>query len=157
MAETSSFVIEISSSEAKDPSAHGLIDDIRHLGVRGVKTAKTSQLYRISGKISVQERERIAKDLLCDPIIQEFKIDKSAAPSGTGAMRVDVWFKQGVTDVVGDSVKKGIQDLGITGVEEVRTGARYRFWGLPNKEAAENLAESYLANTLVQDHFAHVD
>jgi len=159
VAEVPSFVIEVGSKAgAADPSARGLLSDIRHLGVRGVKAVESSQLYRLSGDIAAGDRARIANDLLCDPIIQDWAEEsRNPLAEKSRPVRLDVWFKQGVTDVVGDSVRKGILDLGISGVDAVRTGTRYRFWGLPNREAAERIADAYLANSLVQEHFSHVD
>jgi len=74
-----------------------------------------------------------------------------------GALVVDVWYKSGVTDVVGESVAKGIRDLGCNTVSEVRTGMRYRFWGLKGLEAGRKIATALLANPLVHDHNVHAD
>ena len=76
------------------------------------------------------------------------------APNAT---TVDVCFKTGVTDVVGETVMKGIRDLGVQGVAEVRTGLRYRFSGVKREELGRKVALTFLANPLIQDVFIHVD
>jgi len=143
-----------------DSAGRSLREGIRHLGQRGIKKVTTSQLYRLVGGLSAQDRERIAKDLLCDPIVQEVR-DAMGAPDPKARRApcavVDVWYKSGVTDVVGESVLKGIRDLQVTGVQEVRTGLRYRLWGLVRAEPARRIASALLANPLVHDSFIHVD
>ena len=118
-----------------DPVGHGLKKDIEELGLGRVKNVLSAQLFRLEGEISSRDRDRIAQDLLCDPIIQECQ--EHMAPK---SLVVDVWFKAGVTDVVGDSVLKGIRDLDIQGVEKVRTGMRYAFEGVTKREVAEKIA-----------------
>ncbi|MFH1824814.1 MAG: phosphoribosylformylglycinamidine synthase subunit PurS [Candidatus Firestonebacteria bacterium] len=63
---------------------------------------------------------------------------------------IEVWYKTGVTDAVGDSVKKGISDLGITGVKEVKTGQVYIIKGKISKKEIEKICSGLLANSIVQ-------
>ena len=135
-----------------DPVGHGLKKDIAELKLARVKNVQSAQLYRLEGALSSSDRERITRDLLCDPIIQECQTklpDKS--------MVVDVWYKPGVTDVIGDSVLKGIRDLDIQTVQGVRTGMRYAFEGVTRKEVAEKIALALLINPLVHESTIHAD
>jgi len=129
-----------------DPVGHGLKKDIDELGLASVKAVRSAQLYRLEGEVSNGDRERIEKDLLCDPIIQQCE-----AHSVGKSMVVDIWYKPGVTDVVGDSVRKGIHDLGIETVQEVRTGMRYHFDGVTKRDVAEKIALTLLVNPLVHE------
>ncbi len=161
------YIIEVGYKKGlTDPLGHGLVDDIRHLGAAGVQQVTASQLYRLIGDLSVEDRNRIAQDLLCDPVVQDFRDGIEAqAPSAAGSKSktkskqavIDVWYKSGVTDVVGESVLKGIQDLHVSGISEVRTGHRYRIQGIGQAEPAKKIAWSLLANPLVHDTFIHVD
>jgi phosphoribosylformylglycinamidine (FGAM) synthase PurS component len=174
-------VIEVAPKKGvTDPVGRGLLSDVRHLGIKGVKAVGSAQLFKLIGRVSAKDKERIARDLLCDPIIQEYKVASASPPAplltgegssgspspvgrgwhrreasvsgeATKGVVIDVWFKSGVTDVVGDSVVKGIRDLSIGGIEEVRTGMRYHFYGLANESTADRIALAYLANPLIQD------
>jgi len=135
-----------------DPVGHGLKKDIEDLGLARVKNVLSAQLYRLEGDVSRGDSDRIAKELLCDPIIQECQ-DHLMPKS----MVVDIWFKAGVTDVVGDSVLKGIRDLDIQGVQQVRTGMRYAFEGVTKRETAEKIALALLVNPLVHEATVHAD
>lgn len=176
----SETVIEVASKPGTaDPAGHGLLADIRHLGVKGVKSVSTAQLYQLIGPLTIEDQTRIAQDLLCDPIIQQWRVAshglRPPSPVGRGTavvhpspggrgdggearlLVIDVWLKPGVTDVVGDSVIKGIRDLGITRVTAVRTGVRYRLLGLTRQETADRITLSCLANPLVQEYSIHAD
>ena len=63
---------------------------------------------------------------------------------------VEVWYKPGVTDSTGDSVKKGIKDLNVSGVEEVKTGQVYIISGKIGKAEVEKICSGLLANNVVQ-------
>lgn len=157
------FLIEVGYKKGVvDPVGRGLERTIKHLRLGKVSQVTASQLYRVAGDLSSAEQKRIASDLLCDPVVQEHRdgtwasVGESNA-KGKGPIVVDVWYKNGVTDVVGESVAKGIQDMKISRVESVRAGARYRFWGLSSKAAAEKVALALLVNPLVQDQLIHGD
>ena len=128
--------------------------DCRQAGLKGVKNVAVSQLYRVVGTLTAEERRRLADDLLTDPIIQD---SRDGAARAAQATTIDVCFKTGVTDVVGETVMKGIRDLGVQSVTEVRTGLRYRLPGVKREELGRKVALMFLANPLIQDVFIHVD
>jgi phosphoribosylformylglycinamidine (FGAM) synthase PurS component len=149
------WLIEVGYKDGvSDPTGLGLEKDCQHAGIKGVKKIAVSQLYRLVGELTPEQRTRLANDLLTDPIIQA---SRDGALREPGATTVDVCFKTGVTDVVGDTVMKGIRDLGVQGVAEVRTGLRYRFAGVKREELGRKVALTFLANPLIQDVFIHVD
>ena len=148
-----------------DPVGRGLKHDIVHLGLAKVIQVMSAQLYKVMGKLSQEERLRIVKDLLCDPILNECR-DPSPSPlpveraKGEGKNKstmIDVWYKAGVTDAVGDSVRKGIADLGILDVQDVRAGMRYHLQGVTQRTVAEKIALALLVNPLVHEMTIHAD
>lgn len=64
---------------------------------------------------------------------------------------VEVSYKQGVTDAVADTVKKGINDLGIKKVSYVRTVQKYIIDGNLSKEEIEKICKDLLANPVIQN------
>lgn len=148
------FLIEVAYKEGiTDPLARSVQHDTAHWGLKGVKKVATGQLYRLIGDISGADRNRIAKDLLCDPVIQEFH--DGGRDTSPKSVTIDVWYKSGVTDVVADSVMRGLHDLGIQGITEVRTGQRFRFMGTTDAKKTEQAATALLMNPLVQDRTVH--
>jgi phosphoribosylformylglycinamidine (FGAM) synthase PurS component len=158
-------LIEVSyKPRVADPVGRGLLQDIVHSKLAKVRDVRSGQLYRVVGNLTPEERSRLARDLLCDPVVQDVRDGDWRAPrrrtgpaDAKAPMVVDVWYKEGVTDVVGESVLQAVRDLDLGGVSEVRTGARYRFFGIKTKAAAEKLALALLANPLVHDYVIHAD
>jgi phosphoribosylformylglycinamidine (FGAM) synthase PurS component len=138
-----------------DPVGRGLKHDITHLGLAKVKSVASAQLYKVFGKLSESERKKIVNDLLCDPILNECRPE--GEPDKTKSMVLDVWYKAGVTDAVGDSVRKGIKDLDIQDVQDVRTGMRYHLHGVTRRDLAEKIALALLVNPLVHELTIHAD
>ena len=65
---------------------------------------------------------------------------------------VEVWYKPGVTDAVGQSVKKGIEDLGIKSVKSVSSGQVYLIEGNSTEIEIESICEKLLANSVIQNY-----
>ena len=168
------YLIEVAHKPGiQDPLAEGIADDLKQVGApayrtgrRGILKVSTSKLYRLVGKLTAEERVRIGKDLLSDPVTEEFRDGTNPSPlsrrgdsqgEGLKAVVVDVWYKQGVTDAVGETVLKGLQDMNLSEIQDVRTGMRYRFFGLKEPKVAEKLALAVLINPLIHDRIIHAD
>lgn len=156
---TRTLLIEVRYKEGvRDPAGDGLLHDVKGLGATSISTIRSAQLYKITGDLSAKDGERAARDLLCDPVVQDFAAKawsqppKNSTPSKKApAMVVDVWFKPGVTDVVGESVLKGLKDLNLTHVQDVHTGMRFTLLGAKRASEAERVAKVFLANPLIHE------
>jgi len=134
-----------------DPGSRGLCNDILDLGIKGITAVETGSIFLIKGKISPANLKKVAQELLVDPVTQEFYSGKRALPKGT--ISVEVWFKEGVTDTVGETARKGIADLGITGEFAVSTARRYLLYGKNISESkAADIANRLLANEVIQNY-----
>ena len=134
--------------EVPDTIGQGILEDITDLGISDVDSVRTATVYWIEGSLDTQSIDRIGAELLADPITQAytFATQNDTAKGWT----LEVQFKPGVTDAVGDSTVKGINDLGITGVTTVRTGHKYWLTGALNAEAIETIAQRLLMNDVIQ-------
>ena len=135
-------------SEVPDTVGQDILEDITDLGISGVDSVRTAIVYWIEGSLDAHAIDRIGAELLADPITQTYTFanQDNAAKDWT----IEVQFKPGVTDAVGDSTVKGIQNLGITGVTIVRTGHKYWLAGDLNAEAVETIAHQLLMNDVIQ-------
>jgi len=134
---------------ALDAESKGTLKDIIDLGLKTVKSIKVSQIYEISGDISLHEIEEISNDLLVDPITQKITINSDSKESG---IAIEVYYKSGVTDAVADTVHIGIKDMNIDKDVKVRTGKRYFLKGKLSSTNVKNIAEKILSNTVVQEY-----
>ncbi|MBI4385959.1 MAG: phosphoribosylformylglycinamidine synthase subunit PurS [Elusimicrobia bacterium] len=122
------------------------------LGVQGVTDVRVDQLYRLSGRLTQHQAVSIAQQLLADPITQEYRVNghpSNAVPSQTPCCRIEAWLKTGVTDRVGESVRRAILDMGLPIPEEVRCATVYRFFGRFVQAQAERVAAKMLGNPLI--------
>ncbi len=159
------YKIEISHKQhIKDIKAEGIKKDIFDLGIKGIKEVESILLYGLDGDFTAKEITGICKNLLIDEITQNFKIfplekttnQKNTFPASkkkNNQWLVEVWFKKGVTDTVGETVKKGIRDLGLKNeVNRVKTGCKYILNGNLSKTNLERITTSLLANKVVQEY-----
>lgn len=149
--ERSVYYIAVSAREGlPDPRGAALERDVRDLGIRGLKSARVSDIYTITGGITRPEADRIGRELLADPLVEDCSIDFLLKPDHRGMRIVDIAYNPGVLDPLEDSIKKGIRDLGIEGVESVRTARRYRLEGRLTDKALKAIADRLLVNPVIQ-------
>lgn len=104
------MIIEIWTKEKYAKNEEGaFIARLAHAGLK-VKAARLSRLYRLDADFSRETFSKIASELLTDQITEHC----SLVPGKAGlknAYRVEVWLKDSVTDVVGESVKEAVADV----------------------------------------------
>jgi phosphoribosylformylglycinamidine synthase II len=122
----------------------------------------TSQLYLISGNLTLAQIDQLTANLLIDSVISTSKVseDNEYHEHATGEHIVDVFFHPGVTDTLAESVIAGANMLGITGanmlgitgIEHVATGLRYRFDARLSEDEVRTITESLLYNPVIQQY-----
>ncbi|MFQ6093127.1 MAG: phosphoribosylformylglycinamidine synthase subunit PurL, partial [bacterium] len=134
-----------------DASGAGLKKDIEDLGIFGVTSVETVQVYTIEGDLSKPDIFRIGERLLTDPITQEFTVGGEGVSEAQGkGLVVEVAYNPGVMDPVEQSATKGIRDLGIEAVNSVKTARKYRICGQISKEQLDRITEKLLVNPVIQ-------
>ena len=85
-------------SDAEGEAALGLL---RSLGVNTAREVRASRLYEFFGPLNSAQVQQAARDLLADPVTQEFRM-LSGAPTpvlnGMNHWRIEVWLKPSVTE-----------------------------------------------------------
>ena len=147
--------IEVSyKPETPDAIGQGILQDATDLGLAGVESVHTVQIYWIEGDINSHAIERICAELLADPVTQDYLYgrsdDYSPRQSDDSVWIIEVRLKPGVTDAVGDSVLKGLRDMGIPDVQAAQTGQKYRIHGRLDQAKLEIIAQQLLANDVIQ-------
>jgi phosphoribosylformylglycinamidine (FGAM) synthase PurS component len=117
------MIIEIRTKEkyARNEEA-GFIGRMAHAGLKA-GAARLSRLYRVEGPFSRAEFDRLGSELLTDRITERYSL--GAGRPDPGGYRVEVWLKDSVTDVVGESVRGAIADVLGKGPVTVRFGRAY--------------------------------
>ncbi len=136
--------------DVPDTIGNGIVEDISDLGLTGVTSVRTATVYWIEGDLDAQSIQRIATELLADPITQDYTYERDNLQNQDWT--IEVQFKPSVTDAVGDSTVKGINDIGITVVDTVRTGNKYWLSGNLNPETIETISKQLLMNDVIQTY-----
>ena len=138
-----------------DAESEGLKADAADLGVSGLEKVSVTRIYYITGALRPEDLQRLAKELLADPIteqceFQEISEEAGKAVHSSGLHSVEVAYRPGVRDPVEDSVKKGALDLGIQGIEAVHTAKEYTLAGSLDAQALARITEKLLVNATIQ-------
>ena len=134
-----------------DAVGRGVLKDILDLGIKGVSDVRFALLYYLGGEIDEAKVRRIAEELLCDKIVQEYAIEPVGhRPSAIGPDIIEAAYNPGVMDPSEESVLKAISDMGITGVDSVRTAKQYWLKGSISGIARNTITEELLYNKVIQ-------
>ena len=143
------YRIEVSVKDGfNDPRVDGLEKDILDLGITAVERVRISDIYLLEGGLSESDVDVICRELLADPIVEEYSYVERPVPDD--ARLVEVAYNPGVMDPVEESVKKGIRDLGINSVEAIRTAKKYLLWGELAADTLQSICDKLLVNSVVQ-------
>ena len=114
-----------------DAIGEGVARDIFDLGISGVKSVRFIQSYTLEGDVASGQVISICQELLTDKVAQDYKVitDSQVNRFKADQYTVEVAYNPGVMDPVEASVLKGIRDLGITGIDSVRTAKKYIIYG----------------------------
>jgi phosphoribosylformylglycinamidine (FGAM) synthase PurS component len=124
---------------------------LQGLGLNTARDCRTSRLYELRGGLNSAHAQQIARDLLCDPVTQEFRLASSAesVANGMNHWRVEVWLKSSVTDAVGETVRSAIGEMGLPQPETVRVGTAYLIAGKCHRNQLEKVVARGLANLVI--------
>ncbi|MBD3379178.1 MAG: phosphoribosylformylglycinamidine synthase subunit PurL [Candidatus Omnitrophica bacterium] len=132
-----------------DAVAEGLMVDIRDLGIRSVKDVDYIQAYTFTGTLTRKDLKKIADEILTDKVSQQRNI-AGGFPGPEKGRSVEIAYNAGVMDPVEESVLKAVKDIGIKGVDSLRTSKKYILKGAVTRNDARVIAERLLYNKVIQ-------
>jgi phosphoribosylformylglycinamidine synthase II len=142
--------IEIRAREGfGDPHADGVLAQIHELGIQTVSAVHSARLFFLAGDLSADEVQRVARELLADPVTEIFSI--GASDAGQAGV-IEVHLQPGVMDPVAASAVNAIRDMGVD-IKAVCTGRRYELAGDVSDEQRQTIATKLLANAVIEDYF----
>ncbi len=142
--------VEVHPKNASDdPVGASVKHEAEELGVcEGLTEVRSASVYLIQTSSDQDTIDRIASELLTDPICERYRL--GSTPREEEAAMVEVHFLPGVTDQVADSTEGAIREmLGNDSDCVVRTGKRYDLFGVEQNEAVA-FAKRALANSVIQ-------
>jgi phosphoribosylformylglycinamidine synthase II len=139
-------------ADVPDGRVADLLAQIAQLGLDHMRSVQVSDLYFVRGELSPADLERLAQELLADPIVEGYHTHALPAPPEERGLVVEVGFRPGVTDPVAENLLHRAHILGIGAVEAANTGTRYVFAGDLGQDDLTQIAEQVLCNNVVQTY-----
>ena len=156
------FRVVVQSGQS-DPRSVGYFKDVLGLGFNNLQQIECQDLYFIEGQLREDELQRLALELLTDPVMQTATFDSLPANPANLApftVMVEVALRPGVTDPVAGQIVRAAHQLGFNGVFRAATGTRFLLKFDPSKvlisdpghlpDMAEKIARQLLANAVIQ-------
>ena len=148
------FRIEVSPQKDR-PDLLGLLllDEIRSdLSFFGVERLRTANLFEINANLNDEAIKNLCRNLFVDPITDEFSVNAHLFEDFDFCL--EVGFLSGVTDNVGLTAKRGIEDfLGkrLGSAAAVKSKKLFYFWGKLFEENVREIAAQKLFNPLIEE------
>jgi phosphoribosylformylglycinamidine synthase len=135
-----------------DATARAALASLREACPGEVEGVRAVQVYLVEGDLDRAAADRIASELLHDPVSQEYLLTPAAQPPpAPPATRPVLVFKRpGVMDPVEASALKAVADLGLS-AHRVRTGMRYEVAGTVPEDRLREAAARVLANEAIDE------
>lgn len=140
------MIIEIRTKEKYAASEErGFAARMEHAGLK-LRSARLSRLYRVEADFTRADFGRLGAELLTDRITETYSLGRPRA--GVKGWRVEVWLKDSVTDVVGESVREAVADVLGRRPDSVRFGRAYYVSGCTEKELAGAVRKTLVNETV---------
>lgn len=137
---------------------HGreVLADARQAGLDHLDGVQSSRLYFFSGALPQGDIERLARDLLADPVAESFEIVPSFSHRYGDTPAVEIHTLPGVMNPVATSTEQAARRLlrrhgsPSARVDQVLTARRYSITGARSAEDLVRLASQVLANDCIE-------
>jgi phosphoribosylformylglycinamidine synthase len=139
-----------------DAQGHAILHDIHEMGLSHIEDVAFTRLYLLQGELDEKVVQRIAEELLADPITEDFHYEtgtqrRDPKPGNDEAL-AEVHLKGGVMDPVANSTLTAIADMGIdTEQLAVSTARVYRLRGVKSSEELIAIARGLLFNDCIEE------
>ena len=140
-----------SKPEFPDVHAGEVLADIKQLGIDSAESVQSMRVFLVESNLDNNGLERIARELLTDPVTEQYFIGNSDAPKSNEEIKIiEVHLQPGVTDPVASSAMMAIRDMDLD-VASVRTGRKYFISGKVTDSEIQTIAQRILANDCIEE------
>jgi len=140
------FVEKGIKKNIENPRANSLKEDIFLLGIFSIERIWINEIFYLEGTLSISAIEKLTKEVLVDPSLEEYSINKLLRRKGKSTTIV---YKPGVFDGEGETLKEVANSLNYK-VSKTKTGKRYIFKGKISEKDLETIRNRILMNDLIQ-------
>jgi len=131
------------ANQAVDADA---LETARQLGITSLTGCRSGRLYFLQGTLNTADADRLARELLADPVTETYAI----GPTHTADHTIDVTLLPGVTDPAAENLVRAAHLLGVAGLERAAAGQRFLLSGALTADDLERLALEVFSNPVIQ-------
>lgn len=144
--------IEISNKDSQShPEALDILNSAHQWGLKSLTNVSISTIYIFQGHHHQNQLKRIAKELLLDPLTQDWQITNSQPTSQSpNQLRLSVSYRPGVFEPILKSLMAGLEDLKLHHIKPLGTAKHYCFEGQESLNDLHLFASKFLYNPLAQ-------
>ncbi|WP_052545812.1 phosphoribosylformylglycinamidine synthase subunit PurS [Elusimicrobium minutum] len=129
---------------------NGIKNRLSSVGLKGIENVNSYTIYSVEGVYSKKQIESIAKDLLCDPVLEKYSVSSSKPQKGV--FKIEVWIRDSSTDVVGEGVKDAVAALGFEKPASVRVAAAFNISGKFTEKELDAAVKKTFVNQVVNKY-----
>lgn len=138
------------SQDSRDHEGQRILADTKSLGIQSLTDVRSARSFLIQGDLTETDASRAAELLLCDGVVEQFRVTALPDNSSNGnADCLNVLLHPGVTDSVADNAAKalGQQNLNVTAVATCR-----KYWLTGDLSTAEHsrVSSKVIANDAIE-------
>ena len=134
-----------------DPRGSGITRGIHDLGIHKKDiSVGVSDFYWLDGTLTSKELDLIARELLVDPITQEFNCAPLQGTETPGTHNLTVTYNPGVTDPVEETLMKALSNMNVTSIRSARTAQCYHIKGQLDQSELDTICARLLVNPIIQ-------
>lgn len=137
------------SQDSRDHEGLRILADAKSLGINSLTDVRSARSFLIEGELSETDATKAAEVLLCDAVVEQFRITALPDTSSTDTACLNVLLHPGVTDSVAENAAKALvqQNLNVTAVATCR-----KYWLTGELSTAEHsrVCSKALANDAIE-------
>ncbi len=133
-----------------DVDAKTALKNLREYGLTELTGARSARIYALRGELSPRDVDKIASELLADPIVEMFSVNQPVFPGRDKLDHVvEIARRPGVMEPSEASALKGVAELGF-GAEWLRIGRRFVLNGPVSRNTLYTAVTRLLANPVIE-------
>ncbi len=139
-----------------DGHGRAVLADVRQVGLEHIEAVRSSRLYLLAGRLDAEQVDRIARELLVDPVVETYTCGPGFSDRQDDHPAVEIHSQPGVTNPAAMSTLQAARrlvafwgDPAVT-VDQVQTARRYEVLGAGSAPELERIAANVLANDCIE-------
>jgi phosphoribosylformylglycinamidine synthase II len=137
------------TQDSRDHEGLRILADARSLGIDSLDHVRSARSFLIQGELTEADAGKAAEVLLCDGVVEQFRVNVLPETSSTDGGCLNVLLHPGVTDSVADNAAKALaqQDFNVTAVATCR---KYWLTGELSEAERARVSSKVIANDAIE-------